>query len=86
MDRRLGIVLIRQLEYNLTPTVVMGAVMSMFRSNVYNLRLPFASAKYGRRPNRASDWELAPGTLSLGRSTAELARGMQRANFQHSKW
>ena len=71
---------------NLTPTVVMGAVMSMFRSNVYNLRLPFASAKYGRRPNRASDWELAPGTLSLGRSTAELARGMQRANFQHSKW
>eukprot|EP00964_Phaeocystis_antarctica_P040085 scaffold22932_cov35-Phaeocystis_antarctica.AAC.1 len=44
MDRRLGIVLIRQLEYNLTPTVVMGAVMSMFRSNVYNLRLPFASA------------------------------------------
>ena len=56
----------------------------MFRSNVYNLRLPFASAKYGRRPNRASDWELAPGTLSLGRSTAELARGMQRANFQHS--
>ena len=46
MDRRLGIVLIRQLEYNLTPTVVMGAVMSMFmfRGNVYNLRLPFASA------------------------------------------
>ena len=60
---------------------VMGTIMGAFhvlRSNIRNLRLPYASAKSGRRPNSASDWELAPGTLSLGRSTAELARGMQR--------
>ena len=65
---------------------VMATIMGAFHSNIRNLRLPYASAKSGRRPNSASDWELAPGTLSLGRSTAELARGMQRANFQHSKW
>ena len=43
------------------------------------LRLPFASAKTGKKPDDPSDWELnnSAQPLGKGRRTADLARGMQ---------
>jgi len=46
------------------------------------LRLPFASAKTGKMPGDPSDWELNNGgqPLGRGRTTDNLARGMQNRN------
>ena len=43
------------------------------------LRLPFASAKIGQQPNNINDWNLdnADAVLGRGRTTKELAQGMQ---------
>ena len=46
------------------------------------LRLPFASAKTGKRPDFPNSWEITNENqpLGMGRSTAALAAGMQSAN------
>ena len=43
------------------------------------LRLPFASAKIGQKPDNINDWNVdnADAVLGRGRTTRELAMGMQ---------
>lgn len=50
------------------------------------LRLPFASAKIGKKPNAPGDWELnnSGQPLGKGRTTASLANGMQ-SNLQNGQ-
>ena len=50
------------------------------------LRLPFASAKTGKRPNAPSDWQVTNDGMALGsgRSTGELAKGMQASTVTNA--
>ena len=59
----------------LSPATWLGAGDNRQRG----LRLPFASAKTGKKPDYPNQWELnnANQPLGMGRSTASLARGMQ---------
>ena len=62
----------------------MGQVASVifgYNTSSTHVRLPFASATYGRRPARTKDWTLsnAGHPLAFGRSVKELARGLYRA-------
>ena len=55
----------------------MGAVLSYVPTSTA-VHAPFASAEWGERPARRSDWLLSNRgqPLALGRSTRELARSM----------
>lgn len=59
----------------------MGAVLSLDNTG---LRLPFASATFGRRPLQPRDWTLSNvgQPLSRGRDTRTLARSLY---FSHSR-
>ena len=50
------------------------------------LRLPFASAKTGRRPDAPSDWQVTNDGMALGsgRSTGDLAKGMQASTVTNA--
>ena len=51
------------------------------------LRLPFASAKIGERPNNMDDWNLNnnQAVLGRGRTTGELAAGMQNSKLENQR-
>ena len=51
------------------------------------LRLPFASAKIGKQPNNINDWNLdnQDSVLGRGRTTKELAQGMQNSREENQR-
>ena len=51
------------------------------------LRLPFASAKIGKQPRKIDDWNLnnQDAVLGRGRTTKELAQGMQNSKEENQR-